>query len=74
MMRGIEPGLLLAIVMLAISGSSKPGLSRDKTDAQALFITEVAFQYAAVNRSGAVKVLDQALSRTEGMQSHWVVS
>ncbi|MBC7823115.1 MAG: hypothetical protein H7126_04430 [Candidatus Parcubacteria bacterium] len=61
MMRGIEPGLLLAIVMLAISGSSKPGLSRDKTDAQALFVAEVAFQYAAVNRSGAV-ILDQALS------------
>ncbi len=73
MMRGIKPGLLLAIVMLAISSSSKPGLSKEKTDSQAPFVAEVAFQYAA-NRSGAAKVLDQALSLTEGMQNDWVVS
>ena len=66
---GIRRGTLLAIVMLAISGSSKPGFSQEKTDAQAPFVAEIAFQYAAVNRSGAAKVLDQALSLTEGMQN-----
>ena len=55
---GIRRGTLLAIVMLAISGSSKPGFSQEKTDAQAPFVAEIAFQYAAVNRSGAAKVLD----------------
>ncbi len=67
---GIRRGTLSAIVMLTILGLSKPGSSRDKTDAQAPFVAEIAFQYAAVDRAErAIKVLEQALSLTEGMQN-----
>lgn len=61
---------LMVIALLTVLLPGQPGLGKERSESKAPLVAEIAFQYAATDRSPAtVKVLDQALSLIETMQS-----
>ncbi len=62
--------MLTTIALLIVLLPTQPGFGKKKSGLNAPLVAEIAFQYAALERSqAAVKVLDQALSITETMPS-----
>ncbi len=68
---GIRRGAALTVItLLTVLLPSQPGFGKERSGFKAPLVAEIAFQYAVIERSQvAGKVLDQALSITETMQS-----
>ncbi len=61
---------LMVIALLTVLLPSQPGFGKERSESKAPLVAEIAFQYAAIDRSpAAVRVLDQALSLAETLQS-----
>jgi tetratricopeptide (TPR) repeat protein len=67
---GIKRGTVLTTALLTVLLPIQSGLGKERSESKAPLVAEIAFQYAATERSqAAVKILDQALSLTETMSS-----